>query len=476
MSSGISSGNIRPASLCLPKAQLLDILPEEIWAHAIVSYIGFDECALENFAGASRACAIVVREYLCELSESINCFASTDERIRTIWQEVWGPLHADPQQQMPKLSRYVQGLAQAFVDHYRMLQNYHDPFPEPGRIEQVQENREQLIPTSGAIAKLYDRWLWQALRSAVVAEMISSKAVPAWCWTNKEFVLTAVRNDGRALEYASEELRNDQEVVLEAVRRSGWVLMFASKELQNDRKVVLAAVHQDGEALEYASEWLKGDSKIVLTAVRNHGRALQHASISMRDDQKVVLTAVCQDGLALMFASERLRDDRKVVLAAVHQAGAALLYASEGLSNDRTVVLEAVSQNGIALQFASEQLKCDRAVVLEAVRQNGMALQWAAEKLKCDREVVLEAVRQNGRALQFVSEELRWNEEFISEALRHSRGAYASEIVFRSAIQRYPDAQRAPYGSRQQPFNMQNCMLNLLPGEMPAPSEGGFFY
>lgn len=36
---------------------------------------------------------------------------------------------------------------------------------------------------------------------------------------NKEVVLEAVKEDGYALRYASEELQNDKEVVLEAVKK-----------------------------------------------------------------------------------------------------------------------------------------------------------------------------------------------------------------------------------------------------------------
>ena len=43
-------------------------------------------------------------------------------------------------------------------------------------------------------------------------------------WNNKEEVLEAVREDGYALEHASEELRGNKEVVLTAVESSGVAL------------------------------------------------------------------------------------------------------------------------------------------------------------------------------------------------------------------------------------------------------------
>ena len=55
-------------------------------------------------------------------------------------------------------------------------------------------------------------------------------------------VLEAVRNDGLALWYASEELHKDREIVLKAVKKHGFALKFASTNLQNDSKIVLKKV------------------------------------------------------------------------------------------------------------------------------------------------------------------------------------------------------------------------------------------
>ena len=51
-------------------------------------------------------------------------------------------------------------------------------------------------------------------------------------WDNKEVVLTTVKKDGRALEYASERLKDDKEVVLAAVNKDGIALDFASPGIQ----------------------------------------------------------------------------------------------------------------------------------------------------------------------------------------------------------------------------------------------------
>ena len=55
---------------------------------------------------------------------------------------------------------------------------------------------------------------------------------------NKELVLAAVRIDGHALEYASDELKNDLEVVLEAISKNKNNITHASKEMREKVKTL----------------------------------------------------------------------------------------------------------------------------------------------------------------------------------------------------------------------------------------------
>jgi hypothetical protein len=82
-------------------------------------------------------------------------------------------------------------------------------------------------------------------------------------WSDKELVLEAVKQNGRSLKYASEELKNDKEVVLEAVKEYGYSLYHSSEELKNDKEVVLEAVKKNSNSLDFASEELKNDKEVV---------------------------------------------------------------------------------------------------------------------------------------------------------------------------------------------------------------------
>jgi hypothetical protein len=54
--------------------------------------------------------------------------------------------------------------------------------------------------------------------------------------------MEAVKQDGRALRYASEELRRDTEFILEVVKQHFYAPRYASEELKRDREALMEAV------------------------------------------------------------------------------------------------------------------------------------------------------------------------------------------------------------------------------------------
>ena len=101
--------------------------------------------------------------------------------------------------------------------------------------------------------------------------------------------------------------RGDKEVVLEAVKQDGWALEYASDELKNDKEVILEAVKQNGQALQCASNDLRNDKEIVLEAVKKVGYALEHASDELKNDKEVVILALQYDIDAIEMSSDEIQ-------------------------------------------------------------------------------------------------------------------------------------------------------------------------
>ena len=94
--------------------------------------------------------------------------------------------------------------------------------------------------------------------------------------------------------------------------------------------ILLTAVKNNGLALQYAGDYC-GDLNIVMPALQNNGLALQYATLSIQDYPDAVLTAIDQDGLALQYATPRFRDNPEIVSRAITQNPLAIQYASRSL-------------------------------------------------------------------------------------------------------------------------------------------------
>ena len=120
---------------------------------------------------------------------------------------------------------------------------------------------------------------------------------------DKEITLKVVKKIGTFLEYASERLKNDREVVMTAITSeaeglispweilNGKALLFASDELRSDREFMIEVLQKNPNALEYATDELKNDKEVVLKAVKNNGVALEFASERLRDDKEIIIEA-----------------------------------------------------------------------------------------------------------------------------------------------------------------------------------------
>jgi hypothetical protein len=104
-------------------------------------------------------------------------------------------------------------------------------------------------------------------------------------------VLTAVKQDGSSLIYASNLLKNDREVVLTAVQQYGMNLKFAPKHVK-DREVVMSSVKSNGESLKFACKSIRNHRDIVLAAVKQSGHALKFASAALQEEPEMLVAAV----------------------------------------------------------------------------------------------------------------------------------------------------------------------------------------
>ena len=139
------------------------------------------------------------------------------------------------------------------------------------------------------------------------------------------------------LNYAHNTWKKDKYVVEAVVKQNGLALEYADDVLKNNKNnIVLPAIKQNGLALQYASEVLKADEELVMTAIKQNGEALQYASEVLKADEKLVKTAIKQNWKAVMYASEDLKEDNDVKQLLLRIAGVPTRLSNRTRTKTRT--------------------------------------------------------------------------------------------------------------------------------------------
>jgi len=200
--------------------------------------------------------------------------------------------------------------------------------------------------------------------------------------------------DTRSLRYASWRA-----VVLEDWRQ----LLIAPDEIKDDKELMrMLLVKSSGRALQYAGDEVLDDQSIIEEAVKLNGEMLRYASPEFREDRDAIMEAIMWNGLSFAEADEDLRGDRELVLEASKKGrGSAMKGATKELQADIPFVLDCIEHDPEAFKYVAEELRRDRDFTISAVSRNGGALQYALTSFQADREVVQIAVANDRQALTY---------------------------------------------------------------------------
>jgi len=259
------------------------------------------------------------------------------------------------------------------------------------------------------------------LLGPLMDEQEPPEAVPQELWADRDFVLEAVRIDGKLIRFAPTFLA-DEDVALAAIECTGVpgvhgaaAFFYLADQLRDSKHVVLAAVRRDSPqlrhspVLEAASERLRRDQAVVLAAVSARPKSLEYADPELQDDKNVVLEAAKGDVYSFEFASWRLRDDETIVRSATEnakhlEAYVVLKFATDRLRDNGDLVLWVLERylgtmwlSRRLSSLASKRLWDQKDFVLQVVKRLPRGLEFASPRLRADQDVVLAATDAAGR-------------------------------------------------------------------------------
>jgi len=253
----------------------------------------------------------------------------------------------------------------------------------------------------------------------------SSSFISGNSWSNKDYVLYEVSQNGLNLEQASFELRQDKDVVAAAVTQNPFALEFAAATLKDDPKFAtellknpfLTKVKKDGMQLKDAPNALKNDKDVVLAAVMQNGMSLQYADSTLRRNEKIVTAAIQNNGCSLEFAAHEFKSQTSIVEKAIQFDSDALKYADDSVKINRDFLMRVMSKSKKILQYAKEEIKNDKTFVLQVLALHGEAFEYVSGVMQDDEEVLMRALKKDHTAVQYASQRLQ-NLPRVKEAVR----------------------------------------------------------
>ena len=123
---------------------------------------------------------------------------------------------------------------------------------------------------------------------------------------NKEINQDVVSSFWYMLSFVPEECRTD-DLCLNALKQNGWALDFVNDNLKQKREIVAKALESQGDALEFSIDKFKSDRTLVKLAVQSNGMALRYADMTLRHDPEILSLALNENPFAIEFAPFEIR-------------------------------------------------------------------------------------------------------------------------------------------------------------------------
>ena len=291
--------------------------------------------------------------------------------------------------------------------------------------------------------------------------------IPKEFWSNKDFVLEAVKKQGAAINYADPALKNNKEIVISAIKQDSFAIDYIGEEIKKDKDVLLEIIAQKGvDSIKLIDEKYKSDKEVILKLLHSKKDSIllsldgdeepdpiKFMSKEFLKDEQVLELALQNQWLELDKVDSQLitkniakaamkkkenfdkledkfKNDPNIILEALRHEdtwGDSEIFSKidESLKTNKEFLVKAVNIKDSIFDQISDDLKKDKAIVLSAVSKNGFVLNKIDESFTKDKTVVLAAVNQSGASLMHADDTMKKDREVVLAAIKnHTSGHY----------------------------------------------------
>lgn len=241
---------------------------------------------------------------------------------------------------------------------------------------------------------------------------------------NGDVILSLLEKNGMELQLFP-KLQDSDLYVQRAVTQNGLAIQFASDRLKNEVDILDWALEQNGLALQYASDSKRKNYGMVLLAVQQNGKALQYALVGSddyTDNVAVVKAATEQDPLSILIANSRFtnpelddsieKKDVEQILANAVEKDNRLIQFVPSLKSNKTAILGAVRKDPKLLSVADDSLKKDKVFIKSCFEISHEALAYADASITDDNDYIKKRIIENPKAILYASNRIKTDFDF----------------------------------------------------------------
>jgi len=161
-------------------------------------------------------------------------------------------------------------------------------------------------------------------------------------------------------------------------------------DYQDNSAVVKNALQQNGYALKFCSDRLRNNKKIVQIAMRNNQNAIVHASFKLKNDPSIFLNESNFDNFSglldspkfkaypiLYFASDQIKKNKKVVHFLIKRDPRNLIFAADKFRHNLNQANQIVICNFRCYPYLSSNLRANKKIILQVLKTEGLVWQYS---------------------------------------------------------------------------------------------------
>ena len=265
------------------------------------------------------------------------------------------------------------------------------------------------------------------LKNLVEIDCSILSSLPEEMVDNAEIMLIAIKQNHETFLKVGEQLRADKSFILQAVLQNARCLEFVDPQVLEDQALLQKIVDACPSALQYIK-----NQAFVMSVLRNNPLSLEFVNPKFKAMPIAVGLCVKKNPQALQFANPLLQESTRYIAEWMRDNVA--LLAHSPLKNSSDFVKAQVLLNPDAFLYADPSLHKDPAFVKDLCASNIALLGYVPNdengvSLRNNQNFVLELLARNVQALRYT--ELKSNPEFVLRALAINPAAlgFAADIL-----------------------------------------------